>query len=128
MKNWKEGRVVIPEKELLANLRYKFLMMVKARYQKQADCGLMYPETLVLLDHIGRMELDTCTQPLSSAQRMISSLAVNSCSDKFWQGFVKIFCPCYKRRFTWGYEMRVYDALLNFLEVNKIELENLQQR
>ena len=60
MKNWREGKVVIPERELLANMRYKFLMMVKARYQKQADCGLMYPETLVLLDHIGRMELDNC--------------------------------------------------------------------
>lgn len=29
---------------------------------------------------------------------------------------------------TWGYEMKVYDALLNFLEVNKVELAALQER
>jgi len=58
--NWKEGKIIIPERELLANMRYKYLMMVKARYHKNAESGLMYPETLVLLDHISKMELDSC--------------------------------------------------------------------
>lgn len=56
--NWKEGKIIIPERELLANMRYKYLMMVKARYHRNAESGLMYPETLVLLDHISKMELD----------------------------------------------------------------------
>lgn len=65
--NWMSNKIVIPEKELLANLRYKYLMMVKARYHKNSECGLMYPETLVLLDHISKMELESCTLGISSA-------------------------------------------------------------
>jgi len=65
--NWMSGKIVIPEKELLANMRYRFLMSVKARYHKNADSGLMYPETLMLLDHITKIELDNCNLTLSSA-------------------------------------------------------------
>jgi len=34
--NWMHGKIVIPEKELLANMRYRYLMSVKARYNKNA--------------------------------------------------------------------------------------------
>jgi hypothetical protein len=59
--------MVITEKDLLANLRHKYLMMVSSKYQQNADAGLMYPQTLVLLEYIIRTEIDNCSSPINSS-------------------------------------------------------------
>jgi hypothetical protein len=59
---------------------------------------------------------------------MISILNINSAGDKCWTAFIKTLCPCYKRRLTWKNEFLIYDIIQNFLEVNKVELKNLQQK
>jgi len=44
--------------DFAANIRYQYLISVKAGYLKNADAGLMYPETLVLLEEACKIDID----------------------------------------------------------------------